>query len=442
MENDKPGGDQEKPLESKRLSFFESWQKRLGLNHELSPEDEEDSQEADKEKKDSKKVKNSKKWQSLFGKVFGGIVKPTPVEATPAEDKTNKTEKLTDNAKAPSSLPEVQTTLDQETVTADIPGEESVELMEPPDTDAEKATEGEISIDHSNDKILQSPPTKTDLEHDIPEEVHEDQQSFDVATSKNKATWNQAEAGAFPAEQIKSPEPRERVIERNGRGVGVAAGLFGLEFFGRKRADRKLKKEIERLDTEFKKREYETSPIVNKNETIRSDNNLLNQRLHPEINVSAPENLAAVGPEKLISKTERKLSKTQETAPKTNTEREPPTQESQLSKKEKPEKILEKVLEAAENNVPIEKLYERRHEVKDEPSQTVGAAPVSAILTGSGAEQSMFKAATQQFIDSQKTTPKSPFSDQPEAYIQAVKNGFCAAVVLVIIAAIFLVSDR
>jgi hypothetical protein len=47
-----------------------------------------------------------------------------------------------------------------------------------------------------------------------------------------------------------------------------------------------------------------------------------------------------------------------------------------------PEDLLKQVAAAAERNLPLERIYERRHEIKDDPGMLQGASSVGSVLAG------------------------------------------------------------
>lgn len=438
MENDKPGGNQELPIESKRLSFLESWQQRLGLKQEQLLFEEE-SLELGQDKKDSKKSKNSKKWQSLFGQVFGGIVKPPRIETKPTDEQTSKSEKADTNIEQPTPIQaETPNTSQEEIIPLEEPAEKSSEAVH-----SSEPFEGEINIDHSEDLNHKQVSSETDPKQEPHEEVPVEQPAVELERPDNTTIMNQLETGGFSAENDRPREVKERVIERNGRGVGVAAGLFGLEFFGRKRADRKLQKEINKIEEELKRQKEGISVRTDTNETLNPRNEASKHPPPTESGISKPELASARSEAKYRTKAETQLFSTQETSSVTVQETEPKRDKERTNQNEKSEKNPWKVIEATEDNIPFEKLHERKNEIKDEPGKTVGAAPVSAILASSeAAGQSAFRAATKQFIDLQKQSSKITFTDQPEEYKQAIKNGFFTAVLLIVIAGILLLFTR
>lgn len=94
--------------------------------------------------------------------------------------------------------------------------------------------------------------------------------------------------------------------------------------------------------------------------------------------------------------------------------------------------VLEKVVEAAEHDDPIEIEYERRHEIKDEPKRQSGPTPIGEILKKSNSSmQDAF--AAQQAAIAQNNSKSGRLSSLPPMYQQAVKSGFLTALVLIVV---------
>lgn len=422
MENERPKGDDEKPSESKKISFLETWQQRLGVLPEMSKKDNKDSLEEDSEKEPSE-TKKGKRWQNLFGKVFGGIVKSAPIEAkyAPEKDTLFVQHAVSNEESAPKPddtlfIPHESVSSSETPETTDPLG--SDDNSEIPEFESQPDVPTEQSVETNSAKEALKPPTAPpDIIAALNNQPHE------VPAYEQTVT---APAGHTVG---------ERVIERDGRGVGVAAGLFGLEFLARRRADRKLKKEIKRLDQRLKSGDKQMPP-----RTVETNRTAIESRAYqpstPEMKIPVPETSKLPAAEaQLLPEAEKKLGQ--------NIELPRDLTSEVMVTSEKPEKVLEKVAKAAEKNVPIEKLFERSHEIKDEPSQHLGAAPVGAILSRSDTEsQSAFTAATKKIIEAQQQAiSASSHSGQPHLYKQAVKSGFWTAVVLVACIGVFMIFN-
>ena len=101
---------------------------------------------------------------------------------------------------------------------------------------------------------------------------------------------------------------------------------------------------------------------------------------------------------------------------------------------EKPaEKLLEKVVEAADHNEAIEKSYELRHEIKDEEAVIGMATSVGEIVASAVKEQSNIRASNPlASVESlRKVTGKSEQATGA-LYANAIKGGLYAALVVII----------
>ncbi len=412
MENSRPKGDDEKLLESKRPSFLESWQQRLGILPESKYIKESQEEHSEAEPSETKK---SKRWQRLFGRIFGGIVRPALTE--PKQTQAN------DTLFTQHVVPPAESVLNPED-TLTIAHEPASSNEAPVDVSDPLVRENEIPetkprLETSTEQMIDAPA--------IAEAMNATIVSPDITAALNAPANERTEYKDVMANSGDNIAG-ERVIERGGQqGVGVAAGLFGLEFLARRRADRKLKKEIKRIDQKLNSNDRQTPfPAIEVNRTVPGS--LPDQSSSPELKLSPLETPgSSVAEVQKPLKSDNKLEQNVATQS-GNTISEASTMG------ERPDRVLEKVAKAAEKNAPIEKLFERSHEVKDQPLQQLGAAPVGVILSRSDKNgQSVFTAATMKTIEArQKTTTTAPNPSQPDLYKQAVKSGFWTAVVLVV----------
>jgi hypothetical protein len=111
----------------------------------------------------------------------------------------------------------------------------------------------------------------------------------------------------------------------------------------------------------------------------------------------------------------------------------------------KPEEVLKRVEIAAKENVPIEQIYERRHEIKDESNKQAAAA--RAVIRGTAERLQDSSRRLARSIESTKDAikdlanaakPDQLTRDNPELYSQSMKAGFWAAVAILVL---FLVAS-
>ena len=106
----------------------------------------------------------------------------------------------------------------------------------------------------------------------------------------------------------------------------------------------------------------------------------------------------------------------------------------------KAEDVLERVEIAAKENVPIEQLYERRHEIKDESSSLT-----SGTRTGMGGGSERLEASSKRLAKTLESAsivmkdiasvvkPDQLTRNNPDLYQQSMKSGFWAAIVILVL---------
>lgn len=296
------------------------------------------------------------------------------------------------------------------------------------------------------------------------------------------------ERGSIPSERVLHPlrgteaehvlfdrhrEP-ERIIARDpqARGLATLAGVGVIaEHFGRKRADRNLNKNVKSVDKKVGQgqeqlRAVEQSSAKTAHTAERLDlwQQAFESRRVPE-RVQVLEQKAADSKEQLKSlmANEHILNRTPEKSvlqplehmrppkieqapvPVPAAEAKKPSIEQLMhpvETKTAPETVLKSVEVAADKNVPIERFYEQRHEVKDDP----GSSPVAGTAGGGPAGvTSPYVPPTP--VPSSLPAPQPQSASQlasqssriPPMYRQAAKNGaYGAGVILAALGLAFL----
>ncbi len=236
-------------------------------------------------------------------------------------------------------------------------------------------------------------------------------------------------------------EPKEVVIER-GPGMVLPVALVGLEHLGRKKADRKLEKRVNEKISATNKEVERSIGLQQELETLRRQNNeqleaLKQARVERPIESARPqeknvERAPAPRVERLYNP-EQPMFKAKE-RPQT-------VVEQQVREEIKPEGILEQVADAAEHDLPVERIFERSHEVKDDNIAPVGAASIGSVVST--------HAAASQYQALQQTQSTAQLTDEPSrlvthendpvaiaAYKQAIKLGFWAAIMIIVLGSI------
>ncbi len=107
-----------------------------------------------------------------------------------------------------------------------------------------------------------------------------------------------------------------------------------------------------------------------------------------------------------------------------------------VDQEERPEVVMERVEVAAANDLPIESLYERRHESKDKDDtgqdRVTDASQPPMPKTAAEVKRKLLEKAKQSKVQLGKLTDKSQklAKDQPPLYKQAVTSGFWTAIAL------------
>lgn len=241
----------------------------------------------------------------------------------------------------------------------------------------------------------------------------------------------------------KQAAEKEVVIER-GIGNALPVVLVGAEYLARKKADRKLESRVnEKIE--------QSQESVNRGALARQELEQLVKRNKEQLEILKQERAvkidakpSAVGsPEqpqnKLNIKPELKVGKPEQKAPTIEQIKTRPP-EVRLDNAERaetvvPQKIFEQVASAAEHDVPVERVFERSHEVKDDKTTPVGAASVGSVMARQAVQPSSTTPHNSQMTSPVDTSGLPVIRDNQqssESYKQAVKAGFSAAIVIII----------
>jgi hypothetical protein len=228
------------------------------------------------------------------------------------------------------------------------------------------------------------------------------------------------------------PQPtteKEIVIER-GPGMALPVVLVGAEYLARKKADRKLdakyNERVGHIEIENKREKIAKEQLT----TLVQQNREQLEALKRDrgIEIARPEWPQPI--ERSTSRAERQPE--QKIQPIKERAQLQPTPE----KTETPEtyKIMEQVAEAAEHDIPVERVFERSHEVKDDQSVPVGAASIGAIMADQIARQyNTTPRVTKQLPQDMSGLPVIPDHVRTAAYKQAMQRGFWAAIIIIIL---------
>lgn len=228
---------------------------------------------------------------------------------------------------------------------------------------------------------------------------------------------------------------RERVIER--RGSALPYLVIGAEYFARKSADKKLQKKVtEKISN--------TQAEVTRNAILQQELNTVVKQNREQLdalkqNRASQEQAEPRTPEvaPTILKPESKTPeppKSFETAIPQEKQR-----ISQLERQDNPEnvqrKIFEQVADAAENDVPVERVFERSHEVKDDKTVPVGAASVGSVVAAIHPVVSTPAIVLPSSVYTKESSGQLAQRHQSDSdtYRQAMKAGFWTATMIIIL---------
>lgn len=242
---------------------------------------------------------------------------------------------------------------------------------------------------------------------------------------------------------------KEVIIER-GSGAALPVLLVGAEYIARKRADRKLEGRLNEKIKASQEQLDDTATLQQEIETVVKQNreqlDALKQAREGQVPVEAPpiqkiiERPSAARSER-VTTPEQKIGSTErvQSNPEVKEQLRPLVERNVTKEEVQPEKIMEQVADAAEHDIPVERIFERSHEVKDDRTVPGAAASVGAVMN-SQAVANQYQALQQvkQPVGTPGGGPLPFVSDSAAriAYKQAVKMGFWGAVMIIILGAI------
>lgn len=232
-------------------------------------------------------------------------------------------------------------------------------------------------------------------------------------------------------ERRSEPEPvkREQVIERR-----VAEPLAVLEYFLRRRAVKNVERQVRKETATLEKRLRQSTEATERLEQLQQKSQEQIRQLREKRD--APERRPGVAAPR-SEKIERPLPIPEKRQPVPETLVRPLEVKAEVKEPERPVRpdiVLEKVVEAAEKNAPIEKLYERRAEVKDEPSKfsshvASGPVPISTVLSQTVQQSVLDGKARKQLA---KAVRNAHQSNEDGMYKKAAVSGFWAALIILV----------
>lgn len=422
-----------------------------------SPEEDDETEDDSPERPVSNKP--SKRWERFFGKLFRQTIR-SPERVNPQKPAFAEEVILQPVSTDLETVPFVTAA---ETDTADPSTAES-----PPDQ-VPDASEQIVDEEAQQDTPR---PSQEAVEVPVDHSIEEDLAGLDTEPLNPASLPNEALLYERNTASVSPPETAPPIMAEASSGrserrrTALLTGLLGAEFWARRRADREIRRDINKLrksaePTITKARAAETRPapapeLIPKlsPETQLKSSEVRYKQQQPGKEQTTPEQLKPLHPAEKLKPMTMQLKEVQYKQPdlEQSSEPKPELPVVDLPKPEKgvfaealkpmpetaSEQVLKVVAEAAERDMPIEKDYERRHEVKDASTKvTTGVASVGAILTGMGIDSSgspVHAQATPQIVQqntpSQQAEPVIPKSS--DMYQQAVKAGFWSAMVIIV----------
>lgn len=405
MENSRPSSgesnddDTQESVSSKRRSreFLTYYQRLLGrrpsLEEALNASETDDDEEEDDEK--------PKKWRGFFKRLFGNVVTPPDGEEKAENQHSFNPDAWYGWQTGPNSeTPTISAEVDEQPIldSTELPTVETEELTleETTPTTIENVETPNETQDESVETIVEPTP--------LPEQTNEYPTEVEAVIPHES-----------PAAETTQPiveRQTETVVER-GIGGGLPLVLVGAEYLGRKHADKKIRKEfnekIDRVEQKTSQQEVNQTQL----ETLIQQNKHQLETLKRERGMAQAEKQEVVAP-----RVESKLNL-------------PPPEERVPT-----ERILESVVDAAEHNVPVERVFERSHEVKDEPS-VVGSVGATAQSIGAVMANQMAQHQAQIAQAQASTNQGLPvIVDEQTAqnmYAQAMRSGFIGGIMIIIL---------
>lgn len=392
-----------------------------------------DRHEAAGEKADEK----PKRFRRLFNKIFPKVVEnPSQEEAGEQQHDFDYESRFSWTGLASRS--ESTTGITPEATIANI----ATKSVEDQGRSVEQGTEHQRPIDTPEDPVETPPASETSDEQWTPPEVPAPS-SGDEVFIQQRADYETQQA--TPAVESSTKE----VIVERGSGAVLPVVLVGAEYLARKKADRKLEGRMNEKIKDSKEKLDHTAVLQQELETVVKQNREQLEALKRAREGQAPVESGPsarntierppTAPKERITTVEQPI-RSPEAAKYTPEVKEQPrlVVEREVKQEVQPEKILEQVVDAAEHDMPVERIFERSHEVKDDKTVPGAAVSVGAVMNAQAAvnQYQDLRQAKQSVGTQGGPLPFVSDSAAHKSYKQAVKMGFWAAVMIIILGAI------
>jgi hypothetical protein len=409
MEDRRPGPeettDQDNETTPKKRRGGDFLSQYLLRRREQSGEKSEDGEEETEEK--------PKKFRRFFKGLFKNVVQP------PEQSKEDRPTRL--------GLETLFLT-DPENTERTENGSETPEL---PETSEHAYTSGETTKADEREVSTNKPAEHSEAGSTEEIEASEDTQEYTQPTRNIESPISATPEPEYtvPIDRTlfersqETPAEKEVIIER-GSSMALPVVLVGAEYLARKRADRKLDEKfstkVEAVEKEAKQSNFSQQELTNLVKQNREQLETLKRErgITPETNVSGVQNTETV---QVTEKPPQRELHNQEVAPE-----EPEKTETY--------KIMEQVAEAAEHNAPVERVFERSHEVKDDHSTPVGVASIGAIMAAQAEQKriTQLKASQAPMEINDQGLPVINTTSDSDMYKQAMQRGFWGAIIIIV----------
>ncbi len=416
-DEEKSGGPKRRFLRGNFMTDW-LWRRNQPLEMEKSEDKEEDSDEV--EKKDTKKLRFSERIRRAFQGIFRREVQLDTQPEKAAKQTIEPTEQVESNNSK---------TVEQ----VDKNNEEEPKIEPLEDKPAEEINdEGLLPVSKEAIQRYQSKPS-TELRSPTEEELRDLINKQSSPAPENLGGVNTSEVAPASKTEVKEVKSELDYVE-----------------FKRRRKERRLKNEVRSLkkqakttkeeqrlikeqQAEFKRRLDDQPENIQKILTYNSPE-LQRVYLKPEV-----QNETVSSPQPENTQVNDQLKPNRDILP--ELQKQALKQELlHISPIERPEVVQHKVEAAAEQNIAVESLYERRHEIKDDEPADQAATP--AVATPYSIYFS--KRLNRYRPPATQATNNIPATQNAKAvagnmYTQAVKKGFLAGIIICVLLLILLI---
>ena len=282
--------------------------------------------------------------------------------------------------------------------------------------------------------IIDGPPTTNELvgvEPAYQENVTQETPEIPGALEGYALPFTSQEDSQQPGQNERPVVEREVIIER-GSGAALPIGFVGAEYLARKKAERKLDAKFSEKITRIEKEAEHSSKVEKELKTLVEQNRKQLDVLKRERGIQpAKTETKPPQPEKILIAPEY-LAKSAQIKQELVINQRPVLAEKPSEKETY--KIIEKITDEADHSVRFERKIERKHEVKDNRTTAASAASIGSIVADRAPHQNASSGSPVKTTVSAAKEGLPVIRDDQGAslYAQAVRNGFWAAMLIIV----------